>query len=246
MGGKSILRGVRISEKLYLLNGLGIVGLPLPACYTYAIDTGDGLVVVDPGLRETFPRVKDNLRRLGLADKGVSKVFVTHVHGDHLFAAKDFAADGARVFASSWSAALINADIANGFRENPEYVKSEVGEFPYIEACADGQIISVGDSTIEIISTPGHSPGCISLYLTTGGRRVLFVGDLIFPDGTVGHVGAHSFSFENILMSLRKISSLDVDILCGGHFYKDTRANSIIKNTLKRAELHYAEVMNEG
>lgn len=233
--GNSILRGVDITERLILANGLGIVGLPLPACYTYAVNCGDGLVIVDPGLPEMHPRVMDNLARRGLAGMPVHAVFLTHGHGDHALAAGYWAKRGAPVYASAFAADQLNNNLVMAFKENPDYVRYSARYFPHLETAADGTVFRFGEIDFEVIYTPGHSPGCLTLAATIDGKHILFVGDLIFPDGSVGHVGEKSFRPRELLVSLESLAARPVDIFCGGHWYKDRRAERVIPHVLRRA-----------
>ncbi|MEQ1491462.1 MAG: MBL fold metallo-hydrolase, partial [Terricaulis sp.] len=67
---------------------------------SYAIDTGDGLIVIDGGYTETAPQVLANLRALGFEPSDVRILLNTHAHFDHaagLAAIK--AASGAQLYA---------------------------------------------------------------------------------------------------------------------------------------------------
>lgn len=68
------------------------------------------------------------------------------------------------------------------------------------EDLADGQVIEVGGVRLEVLHTPGHSPGCVCLHDAEGG--VVFSGDTLFNGGP----GATGRSFSNrdtILASIR-------------------------------------------
>lgn len=125
---------------------------------------------------------------------GISKldyILVTHGHPDHLGgAAKIAEATGARV--------LVHPSDAKG------------GE----DGVVDGSSFEVGEFKLDVIHTPGHSPGSICVLMQPGG--VLFSGDSILGLGTTvvvppgGHMGDY-------LASLRKLSELDITLICPGH-----------------------------
>ena len=69
----------------------------------------------------------------------------------------------------------------------------------------EGEIIQFGQEKLEVIHTPGHTPGSISLYNKKEG--VLFCGDLLFENG-VGRTDFFYSSSEKLENSLKKIFSL--------------------------------------
>lgn len=221
---------------LTLLNSLGVPSCPLPACHTYSVNTSAGLVLIDPGLPDTAERVLQNIARHNPEDPTIRAAFLTHAHGDHSLAGPAMHKRGAELFASPLVAQLLQHDSVNAFRENPEYVRYWTDEYPPVKSVANGQILPFGDLEFMIFFTPGHSPGCISIGVVIDNARILFVGDLVFPDGSIGHVGARSFSATDAMQSLRTIIAWQPDILCGGHFYKPRRATAILENVLRRAE----------
>jgi len=72
---------------------------------------------------------------------------------------------------------------------------------------ADGQVIEVGGSSLEVLHTPGHSPGGCCLSATT--ERVLFSGDTLFNGGP-GATGRSFSDYDTIVASIRA-RLLDLD-----------------------------------
>jgi glyoxylase-like metal-dependent hydrolase (beta-lactamase superfamily II) len=110
---------------------------------------------------------------LGLldADGPLVRVITTHRHGDHWQALADVVAHtGARTTA--------HVDDAEGI------------PVPTDELVRDGDRVSVGSCSLEVIHLVGHTPGSIALlYDEPGGRPHLFTGDSLFPGG-VGKTGS--------------------------------------------------------
>lgn len=71
--------------------------------------------------------------------------------------------------------------------------------------------IKIGDSALEIIATPGHTPGSICLYSKQD--KILFTGDLLFADGGVGRTDFSYSSTLDLTKSLHKIFTLPHDIV---------------------------------
>jgi hydroxyacylglutathione hydrolase len=72
----------------------------------------------------------------------------------------------------------------------------------------------VGDTELEIIHTPGHSPGSISVYWPE--KKTLVCGDLIFEQ-SVGRTDFPGGDSGLLKESIRRISELDIEILLPGH-----------------------------
>jgi hydroxyacylglutathione hydrolase len=77
----------------------------------------------------------------------------------------------------------------------------------------DGDILTVGNISLEVLHTPGHSPGGISLYTD----NAVFVGDLLFA-GSIGRTDFPGGDFDTLINSVKtKIFPLgdDVQVLTG-------------------------------
>jgi glyoxylase-like metal-dependent hydrolase (beta-lactamase superfamily II) len=94
----------------------------------------------------------------------------------------------------------------------------------------DGDYINIGETSLKVIHTPGHSPGSISLYHT----GMLFTGDTLFVGG-VGRTDLDGGSWEVLLSSIRnKLFTLPDDtIVAPGHNYGDSP-----RSTIGREKIH--------
>jgi len=79
----------------------------------------------------------------------------------------------------------------------------------------DGDTIQVGGLTIEVILTPGHTLGSISLYLREEG--VLFTGDTVLGLGTVAIFPPPHGDMALYMQSLERLKGYDATLLCPGH-----------------------------
>ena len=96
----------------------------------------------------------------------------------------------------------------------------------------DGDKIDLGDSTLRVIHTPGHTPGSICLYEAQS--KSLFSGDTVFPYGSVGRTDLPGGSSRNLIRSISRLVTLDVSVLYPGH--GEVTANNVneqIKQSLK-------------
>jgi glyoxylase-like metal-dependent hydrolase (beta-lactamase superfamily II) len=79
----------------------------------------------------------------------------------------------------------------------------------------DGDVIDLGDRPLEIIHTPGHSPG--SICLLDKNNRILFTGDTFFPGPLYAH--PEDVNIEDYMISMDKLAVRvsEYDFLCAGH-----------------------------
>lgn len=111
---------------------------------------------------------------------GLATVVTTHSHHDHVGALPEVvAATGARTVAGSDDADAL-----------PVPVDVRVGQ---------GDTVTVGDVTLDVVHLRGHTPGSIALaYPDPGGRTHLFTGDSLFPGG-VGNTKNPGQSFDSLI-----------------------------------------------
>ncbi|MCQ4625983.1 MBL fold metallo-hydrolase [Corynebacterium sp. CCUG 69979] len=126
-----------------------------------------------------------------VGDRKVKGIIATHGHNDHV--------DAAPLLSKLVDAPvyLHPGDDMLWYDANPEE------KFLELE---DGTVFSVAGTDMHVMSTPGHSPGSIVLYLPEAGE--LFSGDTLFQGGP-GATGRSFSSFDTIIESLQK-SVLDL------------------------------------
>ena len=175
------------------------------------VDSGMGVV----SLREQIPLV---------SERALTAV-ATHSHYDHIGGMYEFED---RVIHSR-EASLI----AEPTRDNvliSDFVSDEiftalppapylsttyaVRSAPATRVVEEGDIIDLGDRHFEVLHTPGHSPGSISLWEEATG--VLFAGDTIY-DGPLLD-GVYSGHRDDYISSLERLLELPVTAVHGGHF----------------------------
>jgi glyoxylase-like metal-dependent hydrolase (beta-lactamase superfamily II) len=123
----------------------------------------------------------DRLLELVSAGGGrLDTVVTTHLHHDPVGAlAEVVAATGARTVAG--------ADDADGL------------PVPVDERVTQGDTVTVGDVTLDVVHLRGHTPGSIALaYADPGGHTHLFTGDSLFPGG-IGNTKNPGQSFESLI-----------------------------------------------
>lgn len=96
---------------------------------------------------------------------------------------------------------------------------------------AEGDTIELGDICLQVIETPGHTPGGIVLFAATEQGSIAFVGDTLFP-GSHGRTDLAGGDEAAILRSLSKLAQLlPADTVClTGHGDSTTMARELMQN----------------
>lgn len=170
-------------------------------------------VVVDPGMmreaeREMVTKFIDGQKL------NVIHILLTHMHIDHITSARWLAdKTGADVCACALDAQL--------GRELPDQVaqfhlKIESEPLVIDHILSDGDVLSLGEESIQVLHVPGHSPGGLAFYLPQSG--LLISGDTIF-NGSVGRTDLWGGDMAQLINSIReKILPLpDETVIASGH-----------------------------
>lgn len=124
----------------------------------WALQTTDGIILIDSMWdNHDAQTIIDGLQELGLDPSQIKYILITHGHGDH-YGGAQFLKDKyhAKILMSATDFKFMNS-LSTG-ANGPRSPKCSVDEF-----LSDGDQLTLGNTTIDIISTPGHTPGCISL-----------------------------------------------------------------------------------
>lgn len=118
----------------------------------WAIDTGDGLIVIDALFDYSAERsIADGLRELGYDPADIRYLIVSHGHGDHVGGAAHLQSEyGARVVMSEADWEMVEASTPSWPRPRRDIVAEQ------------GTRIELGDVSVELHLTPGHTPGTLS------------------------------------------------------------------------------------
>src|ERR1043165_5626987 len=136
---------------------------------SWVIKTSAGLIVVDTLFHYSVePEIVDGIKKLGMNPKDIKYVLISHGHGDHDEGAKILQDFGAHIIMSKadWDLMLGGTPLPGG---NP---KRDM-------IATDGQKLTLGDTTLTIYITPGHTDGTLSFIFPVkdhGQTRVVAYG----------------------------------------------------------------------
>lgn len=190
---------------------------------THLIDTGDGLIVIDPGYPQSLYLVINNICELGFKIKDIKYIVITHGHYDHLGAVKALKElTGAKTFIGKE-----DVTYANG-KEDLTWAKELGAE--YYEAfepdvlISHNDVIELGNTKILIKDAPGHTPGAKAFFFdVTDGKTTLRaamhggVGMNSMKKSFLDKYGLSTDIREKFVPAIESFMDEKVDILLGNH-----------------------------
>jgi len=168
------------------------VGQVAENCYLLRRDGADRGLIVDPG--DEAERILHAVDALGI---GIDAILVTHCHFDHIGAvAPVAAATGAPVYCPEIEVPVL-ADIMS-YVPWPGFGPFE--SYDADEKVSGGEKLELAGLEIEVVFTPGHSPGHMTYAIPS--EAALFSGDVLFQ-GSVGRVDLPGGDWPTLLESIR-------------------------------------------
>jgi len=142
----------------------------------WALTTSEGIIVIDSVFEYAVEaEMIDGLRALGLDPGDVRYILISHAHGDHDQGAAIFQRRfGTQIVMgeADWESTLARTEYPGGVPTR------DIGVGP------DGLELTLGDTTVDVIATPGHTPGTLSYIFPVqeGGRTltVMYAGGTAF------------------------------------------------------------------
>lgn len=182
---------------------LSVKRLPLGemSANCYLLYSGEEALIIDPADEADYIT-----RLIGEKSLKPTAVIATHGHLDHILAAGELKISFKIPFYASKKDAFL---ISKMPKQAERYLKTIALPVEVDFHLGQGDKIRLGDETLEVLETPGHTPG--SICLLGKKSKVVFVGDLIFKDGAVGRYDFGYSDKEELKKSLAKILKLPKD-----------------------------------
>ena len=188
-------------------------------CYLLEDEKAHVAAVIDPG--DEAGRILQVIKDDGV---DVKYILLTHGHYDHTTAVPELhqALPQAEIY-------IHKAD-ANGAGSR---LFPLAGQIPDLKFYDEGDALTLGELTIQVLHTPGHSKGSVTLKV----GDVLFCGDTLFA-GSRGRTDLAGGSYDEIMASLKKLGELPGDChVCPGHDVTSTldrerRSNPFLREAM--------------
>lgn len=177
---------------------------------SHLIDTGDGLILIDPGYANTLYLVVRSIYKLGFRPEDIKYIVNTHWHGDHTEA----------------TAAMVDLSGAKTLIGRMDGEKATRYFQPDI-LLKDGDTLSLGNTTMTFMETPGHTRGTVSFFFdTVDSGKTYRVG--MFGGAGANTLAQGKFDYdgcrEDYRNSLHRLQKETVDVFLGNHTWNNDTA----------------------
>ena len=235
---------------IYLIQVPFSGGTPIGYTNVYYLRMPERGLLVDTG---TSHEASFQVLHLALEDLGVdmaaTDIFLTHFHIDHLGLAAAIAAPTTRVFLSAADEALFRERGDGAYRgtmkrrlEEEGFEHADIEQLRTTDAAliprkkwpmpdafrnlAAGDVLRVGPWELEVVDTPGHTPGHQCLYLREAG--IMFLGDHVLQNSSpnIAPFPGRADSLGDYLASLRKVAAFDVRGAAMAHGFVDMKGQA--------------------
>ncbi len=178
---------------------------------SHLIDTGEGLILIDTGYLDTQFLLINSIYKLGFSPYDIKYILHTHWHWDH-------------AEATAGIAHITGAKTIIGKKDEEKVKKYFIPDI----IVEEGDTVELGNTKIEIMETPGHTEGCISIFFETEENGKTYrVG--MFGGAGVNTLKKGAFDYpdcrEGYRNSLNRLRQEKVDVFIGNHVWNnDTEA----------------------
>jgi len=194
-----------LQERIFQIRGLR------GSSHSYLLKGDYMNVMIDSGSDQNFPVLEQGLRHIGIKVRDVNLVINSHEHCDHIGANRYF--QESAIIAAYRLAA---SKMTTGDYYVTMYKGNDLNEMPMrVHLWLENMTrIDLGNYSLRVFHTPGHTSGCISILETTMG--LLFSADSVFAGGTLSYI-AESGSIGDYLDSLMRLRCFGLRALYPGH-----------------------------
>lgn len=183
------------AEPAKVFDNLYFVGSKIHS--SWALTSSEGIILIDTLFTyNSEEEIVGGLKKLGLDPAKIKYVIITHAHGDHV--------GGAKLLQDKFGSHIVMG--------GPDWdlIERSVQAYPLGKpkrdiVADDGQKITLGDAAVTIVTTPGHTPGTLSMIFTVKDKgRPLTVA---YSGGTAFNFPSTVANFDTYINSQRKMAA---------------------------------------
>jgi glyoxylase-like metal-dependent hydrolase (beta-lactamase superfamily II) len=167
------------------------VGMIGTNCYVLGDESTKSLAIIDPG--DDAKDIAAMVKRSGME---VKMILLTHGHFDHVTAVPELV----KLYPDV-PVYIHPKDLAQA--QEPNQFSNGIGKIDAMRFYEDGDTVQLGNLTIQVLSTPGHTPGSVTLLC----GDAMFSGDTLFA-GSCGRTDFPGGSYKQMMESLRRLANL--------------------------------------
>ena len=217
--GPAPARDTWFIEPAKVFDNLYFVGSKIHS--SWALTTSEGIILIDTLFTyNSEEEIIGGLKKLGFDPATVKYVIISHAHGDHV--------GGAKMMQDRFGSHIVMG--------GPDWDSIEKSVNGYPEGkpkrdmvADDGQKITLGDTTVTIVATPGHTPGTLSMLFTVKDNTKPI--NVAYSGGTAFNFRSTIPNFDTYINSQRKMAtaaaSANATILMSNHSEFDSAISKI-------------------
>ena len=202
---------------------------------THIIDTGDGLIMLDSGYQHSLYLVLHNMHVLGLDPRNLKYILHTHGHIDHAGATKALVElFGCKTFIGSPDDKYVTGELDLTWAR--ELNLDFIGAFTPDVILKDGDKVTLGNTEITAVHSPGHTPGALSYFFDVTDGEKTYRAALHGGLGTntmrrdfLDRYGFDTSCRDEFIASQTRLAELPVDIYLGNHAAQNDTAGKLAR-----------------
>ncbi|MFC2035584.1 MBL fold metallo-hydrolase [Chloroflexota bacterium] len=243
---------------------------PLGYTNSYLVQGDNGYLLIDPGIDtdEAFTSLKMRLSEINVGFEDITQVVATHAHPDHYGLAHrlkqlsqtkillhyrdrdfiqsmhtrmgDHMKQAEQWFLINGAPSLKASEFQISRGETPSFTTPTMPDI----TLNGGEIITYGIFHLQVLWTPGHSPGHICLYEPT--KKILFSGDHVLPVVTPNislQPQSNANPLGDFLNSLNIVKRLDVNIILPAHEHVFHNLQSRVEEIVRHHQQRNSEIL---
>nr|WP_228457528.1 MULTISPECIES: subclass B3 metallo-beta-lactamase [Chryseobacterium] len=188
---------------------------------SYLIVTNKGNILINTGLADSLPIIKNNIKKLGFKYQDTKILLLTQAHYDHLGAMADIKKEtGAKLYVDEADADVLKSGGKSDYELGKYGVTFKPVKPDYI--LKDKNVVTLGDAKLAMLHHPGHTKGsCSFLFETKDSKRsykVLIANmPTIIIDKKFSEVTAYPSIEKDYEYTLNAMKNLNFDIWVASH-----------------------------
>jgi metallo-beta-lactamase class B len=212
-------RATWLTEPAKVFDNLYFVGTKFHS--SWALTTSEGIILIDTLYEYASDEaIVTGMRKLGLDPATVKYVIISHAHGDHV--------GGAKLMQDRFGSRIVMG--------GPDWdsIEKSVNQYPNGKpkrdiVAADGQKITLGNTSVTLVLTPGHTPGTVSMLFEVRDNGTPLM--VAYSGGTAFNFPNDVPHFETYINSQRKMAALaataNATVLMSNHSEFDNAVTKI-------------------
>lgn len=209
----------KIIDNLYFVGCIG--------ASSHLIDTGEGLVLIDSGYPQTLYHLIESVWEIGFDVRDTKHILHSHGHYDHLGATKALVEIcGAKTWVGANDAPYADGSVDLTWAKELGLEYYEAFQPDYL--INDGDVFELGSLRIEMLNTPGHTPGTISFFFDMNheGKTLKVgmhggVGTNSMKKSFLDEYGLDHSCRQDFFHGIERLKKRHVDVFIGNHTWNN-------------------------